>query len=315
MGIYPAEAGEVGPVDIETRLGPLPARRELVRRGLEPFRGELVQEIGIFEPDAPLVFVGEQVAVDPAAGRLVGVDADEMRGDGGSGHPILGEHALDLPAARPVALFLDLLPYRHLALAIGGDGEGLEGVEVDFVGAVGVEKFGRGIAEAEALLDGTLGHPEAGGDVGHGGAGTGERAEGLHLVGRVHGDADHVLGKRELVVGRAVADHAAGHGVVVGQHALAGEVDERGEPPAAGDDGVAVGAGRIGVDGAGHQVLEQAMGGDGGLKLGEGGLAGHGLADVGGRDLQPVERDGSDDGVGHGRSSPEMGRPRGAAGR
>ena len=68
----PAEAGDIAPVDIETRLGPLPASRELVRRGLEPLGGELVQEIGIFEPDAPLVLVGEQVAVDPAAGRLIG---------------------------------------------------------------------------------------------------------------------------------------------------------------------------------------------------------------------------------------------------
>ena len=39
-------------------------------------------------------------------------------------------------------------------------------------------------------------------------------------------------------------------------------------------------------------------GGDGGLERGEGGLAGLGPADVGGREFQPVERDGSDDGVG-----------------
>ena len=85
LGMDPAEAGEVGPVDIEARLGPLPAGRELVRRGLEALGGELVQEIGIFEPDAPLVLVGEQVAVDPSAGRLVSLDANEVRGDGGGG--------------------------------------------------------------------------------------------------------------------------------------------------------------------------------------------------------------------------------------
>ena len=135
--------------------------------------------------------------------------------------------ALDLPAAWPVALVLELLPHRHLALAVRSDGEGLEGVEIDLVSAVGVEKFGRGVAEAEALLDGTLRHPEAGGDAGDGGAVIGQRPEGLHLVGRVHGDADHVLGEGEFVVGRTVADDAAGHGEVVGQHALAGEVDER----------------------------------------------------------------------------------------
>ena len=132
----------------------------------------------------------------------------------------------------------------------------------------------------------------------------------MHLVGRVHGDADHVLGEGEFVVGRAVADDAAGHGEVVGENALAGEVDERREQPPAGDDGVAFAAVRIGVACAGHQVFEQPVRGDGGLELGESGLGGHGLADVGGREFQPVERDGSDDGVGHVRSSPEMGRPR-----
>ena len=315
LRIDPAEAGEVGPVDLEARLGPLPAGRELVRRGLEALGGELVQEIGIFEPDAPLVLVGEQVAVDPSAGRLVSLDSNEVRGDGGGGNPVLGEHAFDLPAARPVALVLDLLPHRHLSLAVGGDGEGLEGIEIDLVGTVGVEKFGRGVAEPQAPLDGTLRHAEAGGDAGDGGAVIGQRPEGLHLVGRVHGNADHVLGEGEFVVGRAVADDAARDGEVGGQHALAGEGDERGEPSAAGDDGVAFAAVHIGVAGADHQVLQQPVRGDGSLEFGEGGLGGHGLADVGGREFQPVERDGSGDGIGHVRSSPERGRPRGAAGR
>ncbi len=42
------------------------------------------------------------------------------------------------------------------------------------------------MAEAEALLDDVLGNAETGGDVGNGGAGERERAEGLHLVGRMH---------------------------------------------------------------------------------------------------------------------------------
>ena len=106
LGMDPAEAGEVAPVNLKARVGPLPAGRELVRRSLEALGGELVQEIGIFEPDAPLILVGEQVAVDPSAGGLVCVDADEVRGDGGRRNPVLGEHAFDLPAAWPVALFL-----------------------------------------------------------------------------------------------------------------------------------------------------------------------------------------------------------------
>ena len=301
-GCHPPEAGEVTPVDVEACLGPLPAGRQLVSRGPEPVGGELVEKGGIGEPDAALVLVREQVAVDDPTGVLIGLDTDEASGHGGGGHPVLGEHALDLPAAGPVALLPDLLPRRHLTRAIGGDGEGLEDLEVDLVGAVGIEQLGRGIAEAKALLDDALGHAEAGGDVGDRGAVMGQRAEGLHLIGGVHGDADHVLGERQLVVGGAVVDDPAGHGVVAGQHILGDEVGQRGEAPAAGDDGVAVRTLLAGAEGADDEVLEQAVSGDGGLELGEGGLAGRGPADVG-RELQAVERDGADDGVGHERVS------------
>ena len=147
-GMHAAEAGEVRPVHLDARLGPLPAGRELVRRGLQPVRGELAQKVGILEPDAPLVLVGEEVAVDRTAGRLVGIDADEG-GDGRCGRdPVLGEHALHLPAGRSVALVLDLLPDGNLARLVDGDGERLQGLEVDLAGAVGVEDLGRGVAEA-----------------------------------------------------------------------------------------------------------------------------------------------------------------------
>ena len=115
----------------------------------------------------------------------------------------------------------------------------------------------------------------------------------------MHGDADDVLGERELAVGGTVVDDPAGDGMVGGQHAVAGEIVERGEPAGAGDDGVVLAAVLAGSDGACHEVLEQPVGGDGGLELGEGGLAGLGPADIGGRALQPVERNGSDDGIVH----------------
>ena len=167
------------------------------------------------------------------------------------------------------------------------------------IGAVGVEDLGRGVAEAQALFDDPLRDPEAGGDIGDGGAVIGERAEGLHLVGRVHGDAHHVLRERELAVGGTVVDDAAGHGMVGGQHAVAGEIVERGEPAGAGDNGIVLAAVLAESDGACNEVLKQPVDGDGGLELGEGGLAGLGPADVGGRALEAVERDGSDDGVVH----------------
>ena len=206
---------------------------------------------------------------------------------------------LDLPAGRPVALLADPLPDRELARAVDGDGEGLQRLEVDLAGAVGGEDLGGRIAEAKPLLDGALGNPEAGGDVGDRGAVIGERAEGLNLVGGMHCHTHHVLREGELAVRRTVVDDPAGDGMVGGQHAVLGEVVEGGEPAGAGDDGVVLAAVLAGSDGACHEVLEQPMGGDGGLELGEGGLAGLGPADVGGRAFQPVERDGSDDGIVH----------------
>ena len=186
-----------------------------------------------------------------------------------------------------------------MARGVGGDGEGLEGGQVDGVLPISVQQLRRGVAEAEALLDDALGDAEAGGDVGNGGAGEGKRAEGLDLVCGVHCDVEHVLGERDLGVAHAVLDDTAGHGEVGSDGALAGELVERGEAPGACDDGEALAAVLGGTDGAGHEVLDQAVGGDGCLELGEGGLAGLGPADVGGRALQPVEGDGSDDGVVH----------------
>ena len=87
---HPPEGGGGAPVHVEPRLGPFPARLQFPRHGLEAVHGELVQEIGIVEPDPPLVLLSEQVAVDLAACRLVSLEADETC-DGGRGrNPVLG---------------------------------------------------------------------------------------------------------------------------------------------------------------------------------------------------------------------------------
>ena len=288
--------------------------RKIIGGGFEPGRGELVQQCGIVEPDPVVVLVGEQVARRTAPScRFIGFDADEA-GDGRPRrNPVLGQHAFDLPGAGTVALLLHLLPDRDLALPVGGDGEGGQDLQVDPALAVGVQQHRRGVAEAQALLDQFCGNTEARRDVGHSCAASGEAGERLDLIGRVHGGADHVLGQRQLALRRVVADHAAGHGVIGGQHALAGQVDERGQAAAAGDHGVADVAAGAGFDGAGDEVLQQAMRSDRSLELGERGLAGRCLADVGRRQLQLAERDGSDDGFIHDGHSPETGKPPGAA--
>ena len=305
------EPGDGAPVHVEPRLGPFPIGPHLRGGGLKPGCRELVEQFGIVEPDAVVVLVGEQVARHRAARRLISLDADKA----GDGRPcrntVLGQHAFDLPGAGTVALLLHLLPDRDLAVPVGGDGEGRQDLQVDPALAVGFQQHRRGVAEAEALLHQFFGNTEARRDIGHGGAASGEAGERLDLVGRVHGGADHVLGQRQLALGRIVADHAAGHGVIGRQHALAGQVDEGGQAAAAGDHGVADIAAGAGFDGAGDEILQQPMRGDRGLELGERGLAGRGLADVGRRQLQLVERDGLDDGFRHGGHSPETGKPPG----
>ena len=153
---------------------------------------------------------GEEVAIDGATGGFVGVHADEFRGGCIGGDAVLGEQALDLPGGGAIALIADLLPGGDLTCVIGGDGEGLQGLEVDVVRAVGVDQLGRGVAEAQALLDGAFGDTEAGGDLGDTRAALREDGEGLYLVRGVHGDADDVLGEGDLRGGRVGVEDETG---------------------------------------------------------------------------------------------------------
>ena len=267
---HPPEARGGAPVHVEPRLGPFPARLQFPRRRLETVHGELVQEIGIVEPDPPLVLLGEQVAVDLAARRLVSLDADETRDGGGGRNPVLGQQALDLPGAGPVALLAHRLPDRVLARLIRGDGEGHQCVQIDLARPVGLKQHRCGVAEPQPLLHGALGDPEARRDGGRRAARIGQAAERLDLIGRVHGGADTVLGQRNFFGRHDISDHAAGHGVVLFQRALGGQRLHRGKPPPAGDHRVAPGAIRTGFHGAGNQVLQQPVGCDRGLELGEG---------------------------------------------
>ena len=231
------------------------------------FWASLSRSRGSSNQDAGVLLVREEIAVERAAGGLVGLGADEA-GDGGvAGHAGFGQEALDVPGARAVALLGDLAPDRELASRVGGDREGFEAFEVDPVVAVGSQKLGRDVAEAEALLDGAFGNAEAGRDGGDGGAGIGERGEGLDLVGWVHGRSDDVLRKRDLRRRGAGRQDAAGHGHVGGNLAFLGEVDERLVAAAAGDDGVEIGGG---VDRLDDEVGEDAERGDVGLELGRG---------------------------------------------
>ena len=258
LGLDAPEARGGAPVHLGHGVRPLPAGRELVGRGGELGHGELAQQLWILEPHPVLVLVGEEVAQHGAARGLVGLDADEAGHGGARRHPLLGQHALHLPGRRPVALGRDPLPHGPLPVVVGGDGERHQRLEVDGLGAVGVEQLGRRVAEAKPLLDGTLGDSEARGDGRDGDAGRGETCERDHLVGGVHRDAHDVLRERELA-GVAVRGDLAGNGVIGVERAVLGERLQRGEAASAGDDGEALDAVRVRLVGAGDEVLEQPV--------------------------------------------------------
>ena len=178
-----------------------------------------------------------------------------------------------------------------LARLICGDGEGHQCVQIDLVRAVGLEQHWCGVAEPQALLHGALRDPEAGRDGRGRAARVGQAAERLDLIGRVHGGADAVLGQRNFFGRHDILDHAAGHGVVLVQRAFGGQRLHCGKPPPAGNHRVAPGAIRAGFHGTGNQVLEQPVGSDRGLELGEGRIIGRRLAYIVGREFELGQRD------------------------
>ena len=171
---------------------------------------------------------------------------------------------------------------------VGRDGEGLQHFEVDRVGAVGVEQVRRHVAEAEALFDQPFGRAETRRDGGDGEAGIGQLRERNHLVGGMHGDADDVLRQGQLARHRRISGDQARHGMVGVDRAVLGQRLHGRKPAPAGDHGIGAGIGR--TVHADDQVLQQAVGCDGGLHLGLGDRVGRRLAHVLGRKRQPAQR-------------------------
>ena len=299
-----------GPVGLGHRHRPLPAGRQLVGEALKLCGRELLEEDGILEPCAGFVVPGEQVAQYRAAGGLVDMGADEPGDRGGRRDPFLGQQPFDLPGGGPVALFRDLFPDRPLAGMVGGDREGLEGFQVDPVGAVGVEQVRGGVAETEALLDQALRQAEARRDGGDAHAGVGQSGEGGDLVGRMHRAVADILGERDLAGDRTAGLEQAGHGPARIENALFGERVEHRQAASAGDHGEAFVALGIGIVGADDQVLEQAMGPDRGLQPSQVGGIGRRLAHILGRQGKPVQRDRADDRLGRGCDMVHAGFPR-----
>ena len=199
-----------------------------------------------------------------------GMEADALPGAAAAPTPMEAQQSMNARVHSVVALLAHRRPDRGLARLIRGDGKGHQRFQIDFARPVGFEQHRCGVAEPQPLLHGAFRDPEARRDGGRRAARIGQAAECLDLIGRVHGGADTVLGQRNFFGRHDTTDHAAGHGVNLVQRALGGQRLHRSQSPTAGDHSVARGAIRAGSHGTGNQVLEQPVGGDRGLELGEG---------------------------------------------
>ncbi len=169
--------------------------------GFELLDREAAHQRGIVEE--AVVVAAEEIARDlAAAGGLVGLGADEHAEIGIERHGALGEATLHR-VGLDVGIALELVPHRELGGVIGAEREGGDDIEADVAGAVGVEQFGRELAEAQALLDMPFGSAEARGDLLDRGAAVDQLRHGDKFVGRMHRGADRVFDQRgfERVIG------------------------------------------------------------------------------------------------------------------
>ena len=226
--------------------------RRLGGERLHLLAGEPLED-GDVEPAGRGV-VGEQVPLDSAAGRDIGLLADQacaaVVGAGGG----LGHHPADAVGMRGAVASAHLLEHEGLPLLVGRRGIGLGDVEADLAGAERFEHDGSKRREAQPALDEADGQPEPPGDPLDVGALLDQLLEGEALVGRVHRQPLEILGEARLLgFGGAAFEHQAAHFVRLGQFAFFGQALERAQPPAARLDGET--AARL--DRAGHdEILE-----------------------------------------------------------
>ena len=229
----------------------------------------------------------EQVAHDDAAGRLIGVDADELRPLVGGTHGAFGELAADVVGLLVVGA-RERLPDLLLTRMVVGDGERHELLQRHAVLGIDVEElFGDGGKPQPLLHDGRA-DEEAGGDLLLAEALVAQGLEGAELVERMQG-ARWTFSASESSSAMPSVAHDAGHRRGLGQALLLDQQFERPEAAAAGRDLEHAGLVALGVEHrpdvealqerAPGDVLGQLLDRDAGLYAADVGLAEHQLVE------------------------------------
>ena len=199
-------------------------------------------------------------------------------------------------------LGLQFLPHRELKLGVGGGAERLQALEPHVSGPVGFEEFRRGVAEAQAPFHGALADAEPRGDLRDRRTVAGQLRERLHLVGRVHGHAHDVFRQGQFRGGAGGRQYLTGDGMIGPERTVVGQGVQGRQTPAAGDNLEAVCVVALPLGGLHEEILEQAVGGDGGLELVERPAVGGRLSHILGRGDQRLKGDALECafGIGHG---------------
>ncbi len=189
---------------------------DLGRKGLELLAGNALGDLGI-DPGLAAI-LGEEVALDLAAGGEVVGFACELRHRRGRADRAVRDHAADgigvvaLPAVR------QFVPDHHLAIMVGRRRIGLGDVEGDLAFLErGEDRIGK-VGKPQAAFDEPAGAAEPLGDRVEVAALVDEVLVGADLVGRGHVEPDDVLDQRELgLLGGIDVEDAAGDGVILGE--------------------------------------------------------------------------------------------------
>ena len=174
----------------------------------------------------------EQVAQHDATGRLIGVDADELRPLVGGADRAFGQLAADVIRLLVVGAS-ERLPDLLLARMVVGDRERHQLLQRHAVLGIDVEELVGHRRELQPLLDDGRVHEEPGRDLLLAQPLLAQGLEGAKLVERMQGDALDVLGQR-ILFGEAALPHHARHGLGLGHPLLLHQQFERPEAAATG---------------------------------------------------------------------------------